>query len=264
MKLAGEQVEVGQKRTKFAAIYIPGAMMLAKSMNPIRAYIRQSLADYDLETRTWSWNPYKTKEDELDNLKAILDEIPQVTERRLIIVGESFGLDLAIEFRQRHNLEALVIGSSPGATMLHGTIEEQLQNSLLDQEFYRELFENDVGRAIARNWFKWEDPSYVHPAPYSEQNNLIAFTGVKIDNPTPRMQTRLNQHHLKIMHEYPGIMSINFDGSGHRVLLLLAPLIALTCRPYILDPDLETKGQIMLANALDSSLFHPMGGLLID
>ena len=78
------------------------------------------------------------------------------------------------------------------------------------------------------------------------------------------MQTRLNQHHLKIMHEYPGIMSINFDGSGHRVLLLLAPLIALTCRPYILDPDLETKGQIMLANALDSSLFHPMGGLLID
>lgn len=239
-------------------------MVLGKSMNPIRAYIRQSLAGYDLETRTWNWNPYRTKEDALDNLRAILDEISQIAERRLIIVGESFGLDLAIEFRQRHSLPALVIGSSPGATLLHGTAEERRQNALLDRKFYSKLFDNDIGRAIGHNWFKWNDPTYTHPAPYSEQTNLIAFTGVQIDNPHPKMQTRLNEQHLRKMHDYPGIMSVNFDGVGHRVLRELAPLVALTCRPFILFPGLAPEGHIMLPNVQDDALYHPMGGMLID
>ena len=238
--------------------------MLGKSMNPIRAYIRQSLAGYDLETRTWSWNPYRTKEDALDNLKAIFDEIPQIAERRLVLVGESFGLDLAIEFRQRHNVPALVIGSSPGVSLLQRTVEEQRQHSLLDKKYYSELFDNDMGRAIARNWFKWDDPTYIHPAPYAEQTNLIAFTGVKIENPTPQMQTRLNEHHLLKLHGYPGIMSINFDGVGHRVLFQLAPLVALTCRPFILFPDLAPAGQIMLPNVQDEALYHPKQGMIID
>jgi hypothetical protein len=255
-----QQTEKTKQPKKFAVLYIPGVLMVRKSVNPIRAYIRHILADYDLETRTWEWNPFRSKEESLDQLNEMLNKIPNIVDRKLIIVGESYGLDLAVEFRQRFSLDSLIVGSSPGPAMLYPTLLERRAQALKDRKFSPEFLNNNAGRALIRNWFKWDDTTYVHPSPYMEQKDLIIFTGVACENPNPTNQTSLTRDHIALMQNYPGIMSVNFDGVGHRVLRDLAPLIALTCQPYMLVPDLQPSGHFRLPNVQDNYLYHPMSG----
>lgn len=258
-----ETTNPSQATMKFAIVYIPGALMLGRSMNKIRAFLKHALTPHDIESMTWQYNPYEQKESALDSLLTQISKIPDLDERRLVLVGESYGLDIAIEFRQRHDLDALVIGSSPSATLLQPTVELRRKHTALDRRHYRDLFNNDVGEALARNWFKWHDQEYINPASYDAVGKVIIFTGVAIDNPNPKNQTRLNKDHLEFLHSYPRIMSINLDGQGHRVMLTAAAFIAFTCRPFIMHPDLRPSGHLKLPNIDDPKIYHPMDGEIV-
>lgn len=249
---------------KFAILYFPGALMLPRSMNKIRALLKHALFPNDIETLTWQYNPFQDKEAALDDLLSLARDIPDFDERRLVLVGESYGLDLATEFRARHGLDALVIGSSPSPSLVHPLIEQQRASIPLDRQFYWSLFNNDAGRALIQNWFKWNDREYIHPSPYVSEENMIIFSGVKIDNPSPRQQSRLNKDHIEQLHKYPNIMAINIDGEGHRVMLTSAAFVAFSCRMYILRPDIKPCGHLKLPDIRDESLYHPLHGEIVQ
>ena len=61
-----ETTNPSQATMKFAIVYIPGALMLGRSMNKIRAFLKHALTPHDIESMTWQYNPYEQKESALD------------------------------------------------------------------------------------------------------------------------------------------------------------------------------------------------------
>ena len=231
----------------YAVFFFPGALMTPESMAGIKAEVAKGLPEDDTEFFDIAYDYPDGFWNQIDKTYQTYRVVLESAATRIVFVGESMGADFSADLRKKYNIDALILGSSPGASRIYTDRRQRIQQYQKSRKHYAPLFRNTpMGRLLIEKWYYWgvsaEPISDVH---WVEEDRAILFTGVRRDRrATAALSSKpsvLTPRDLDKLQSNPNIIAINIENGGHRVMSNHAETVAQYSLPYILDRSRPTS-----------------------